>query len=242
MPPSPDLPPASDCLQSATLERTSFGEDRRVEMDRRKGRTQEPARRYAPRATTADARERVLRAAATLFARYGIPGVSLRGLARQAGVAVTTVNYVAGRRDEVLSEVMIEYLLRQTRRVLAAETAAAGKPPQARLEAMLLAYLDGIALEPDEHHVLRNGVCAISGRGRDTVRWRMRALLQTIAAPLEEITPEVAKALPGILCTSIVASVGDALLWFEPKAEMSRAEIARHFAAMLIAGVLLPLS
>jgi AcrR family transcriptional regulator len=89
-----------------------------------------------------DTRRRILDAAEKLFADRGFHGVSVREIAREAGVDVALVSYHCGRKHDLFETVFLrraELLNRERREMLAAcRQAAAPGPPD--LEAVIDAF------------------------------------------------------------------------------------------------------
>jgi len=233
----PPLPLTDAEMQALRHSTNVFGEHRLKRMGQRKGRIKTTQDRYMPRPATVHNRLRVLEAATLLWAAQGIGGGSVRALSREAGVAPATINYVLGKRDEVLAEILGEHLDALSRRVCTAADANQAAPPALRLEALLTAYLEGIATAPHAHFLLQHALCSLSPRGREMVRGRYRVLLDLLGEPLVQLVPEAKGSLVAALALAAVGAVGDALLWFEPAGEMEVRATARRLTTMLLAAV-----
>ncbi len=217
--------------------RNVFGEHRLKRMAQRKGRNKTGHDGYRPRQSTVQKRLRVLEAATLLWAEQGMSGHSVRALAQQAGVAATTVNYVLGNRHELLAEILGEHVAALSSRVYAAMDASVAAAPAVRLEALLMAYLEGVAAAPHAHFLLQHALSSLAPRGREVVRSCYRNLLSLLGEPLVQLVPEAKGSLAAALALAALGAVGDALLWFEPAEGMAVPTTARRLATMLLAAV-----
>ncbi len=214
-----------------------FSEHRLKRRVLRTGRSMAAPGRYRPQRATVQTRLRILEAATLLWASHGMNGIGVRSLARQIGVTETMINYVLGNRDELLAEILVAHLNGLRRRVRAAAATDEAAPPRLRLEALLAAYLEGAAAAPQAHFLLQHALGVMSPHGREMVRARYRALLELLGEPLMQLVPEAKGSGIAALVLAAVGSAGDALLWFEPAAEIEVPATARRLATMLLAGV-----
>lgn len=178
-----------------------------------------------------------MQTAATLWAEQGMPGYSVRAIAGLAGVYGSMVYYVLGNREDILAEILDEHVIALHKRVSAAAGASIEQSPSARLEALLTAYLEGVAAEPRAHFLLQHGMACVTQRGRDDVRLRYGALLGLLCAPLEQLAPSLDGKLAAAMVLAAVGSMGDALLWFDPTQTLEVPATARRLTTMLLAAV-----
>jgi AcrR family transcriptional regulator len=172
-----------------------------------------------------------------LWVQHGVIGDSVRVVANLAGVGPATIYRLVGNRDETLTEIMSAQLIQLTKRVGAAADAMAEAPVAEKLEALLVAYLTGVAAEPHAHFLLQHALVAVVPRGREVVRSRYRVLLELLGEPLVPLAPSVDGRLAVALALAAVGAAGDALMWFDPKQEMEVPATARRLTAMLRAAV-----
>jgi AcrR family transcriptional regulator len=140
--------------------------------------------RRATRRTAEDKRRRLRDSASVLWAEQGMTACTVRGIALGAGVPHTMVFNLVGARDDVLAEIMLEHVITLSQQVRAAARQTSETSPPQRLEAMLTAYLDGIAASPHPHMLLHNALCVLPAASREAVRRRYRMLLDLLAQPL----------------------------------------------------------
>jgi len=65
----------------------------------------------------ADARERLIRVAGTLFSKHGLDGVSTREISNEAGLNVSLISYYFGGKEGLYKTVIQEFALRMQREV-----------------------------------------------------------------------------------------------------------------------------
>ncbi|HTB48326.1 MAG TPA: TetR/AcrR family transcriptional regulator [Acetobacteraceae bacterium] len=193
--------------------------------------------RRATRRTAEDKRRRLRDSASVLWAEQGMTACTVRGIALGAGVPHTMVFNLVGARDDVLAEIMLEHVITLSQQVRAAARQTSEASPPQRLEAMLTAYLDGIAASPHAHMLLHNALCVLPAASREAVRRRYRMLLDLLAQPLVLLAPSVGDTLAAELALTAVGSVSDALLWVDPAARYEVAVTVRRLTAMLLAAV-----
>jgi len=106
--------------------------------------------RRAPAAATSPlnpVREKIILAAIETIERDGFPAVTIRSIARRAGVNSAAINYYFRSKDNLLEEVFkktIEHSAEDLKTILNAD----GKAPQEVLEEFLLYLMDGAVLYP----------------------------------------------------------------------------------------------
>ncbi len=106
-----------------------------VSREQRRAATREPG--------VPDRRMAILDAAEELMARRGYNGVSMRGIAREAGVNLGSVTYYFGTKENLLAEIYARHTRPMNRRrikLLAAAETINGR--QERLEAIVRAFVE----------------------------------------------------------------------------------------------------
>jgi TetR/AcrR family transcriptional regulator len=114
-----------------------------------------------PRNAAGDQRERLLDAAAELFAQRGIAATPLAAIARSAKVTPAMLHYYFGTREQLLDALLEERLVPLTTSV-GAQLAASGKDPRVLIRGVVGAIFATIAANPWlpplwVHEVLREG-------------------------------------------------------------------------------------
>lgn len=149
----------------------------------------------------------IIEAAESLFSRHGVRGVSLREIAREAGVAVSSVNYHFGDKSGVLQAIYDRHTqpMNARRLDLLAEARQIRDPSQ-RLHAILRAYLrPAFTLAADGRPgggARFTRLRAVVGAEGDPVA---RKVVAEICDPVARIFIDaMADCLPGVARTDVV--------------------------------------
>ncbi len=86
-------------------------------------------------------RQQLIEATITAIAEKGLGSLTLSDVAREAGLAVGTVNFHFATKDQLLTDTL-EYLTEEYRACWVQASAGAADDPAARLEAMMMADFD----------------------------------------------------------------------------------------------------
>ncbi|HEY3846052.1 MAG TPA: TetR/AcrR family transcriptional regulator [Acetobacteraceae bacterium] len=196
-----------------------------------------PDERYPQGRRAAANRRRIIEAATLLWAEHGIVGETFQIVALKSGVAPATIYNLTGNRDETLAGIVTAHLVRLNERVGAAADATAGAGTAERLEAMLTAYMEGVACDRNPHFLLRHGIACMSPDAREQVRLRYRLLLERVGEPLTQLAPSAEGKLAAALVLAAAGAVGDAPVWFDRTQELEVPVTARRLTMMLLAAV-----
>lgn len=132
-------------------------------------------------------REKIILAAIETIEKDGLPAVTIRSIARQAGVNSAAINYYFRSKDSLIEDVFrktIEHSIEDLKVILSAED----KAPRAVLEEFLLYLMDGAVLYPGltKSHMYD----VLIGRKSDNLFLRrINALLAVVAEKLRMIKP-----------------------------------------------------
>ncbi|HET6184660.1 MAG TPA: type II toxin-antitoxin system prevent-host-death family antitoxin [Acetobacteraceae bacterium] len=163
------------------------------------------------------------------------PGVSMNRICAAARVAHGTPAYAD--TAALLAEALGEHLTALARSVEAAEAAADGLGPEARLERLLRAWIDSAAAAPDAHRAFlfcTHALPAEAGRGIELYR---QLVVEQVEAALAAAVPAYAacKDAPLAFHPLIRHLLSDPNAWPVPPEPEARRACARRFAGMLIA-------
>jgi AcrR family transcriptional regulator len=177
-------------------------------------------------------RERVRRAAVTLFATRGFHGTGIRDLARTAGLSSASLYHYMGTKEDLLAVIMRDAL----GRLLAAarEVTDGIDEPRRRLSRLVALHVLTHAERPDETRVVDNEVHVLSARTRQPVV-ELRDAYERIWA--ETIEHGVAR---GVFHTAHPAATRLALLemcngvarWYSADGALALDELADHYAQL----------
>jgi AcrR family transcriptional regulator len=187
-----------------------------------------------PRASVAD-RQRMCAVGARLFAAIG-PAVGMTQIRTEAKVHNTSHGAHPTKQD-LLADLLTEHLAALGAAVARAEEVAAGLAPEALLERLILAWMDGVAAAPDAHRAFL--LCAHilppdTQRALDLYRRIAIEQIQsalTAAVPALADHPEASLALYPL----IRLLLSDPYSWPAPPESAERQSAARRLAGMLIA-------
>lgn len=175
-------------------------------------------------------REAVAAAAAELFAQKGYDGVSMRDIARAAGMLSGSIYYHFPSKDDLFAEVHARAIDRITARVEAAVAGVAD--PWDRLEAALRAHVEGLLESGEAATVLsadlpshRKDLAAVLIAQRDRYEARLRTLIE--AAPLREGVD------PGLFRLFLLGAANWMPVWFRTGGPHDPEGIARALAEVL---------
>lgn len=203
----------------------------------RKRRNRKKYPRLPPAQASQQRRRRVIQAVMRKWAELGTIGTSIRTVALETGASPNNLHNLLGRREELLAEIMVNHVSLLSERVYAAAHATAGARTVVRLEAILVAFLTCATKEAEAHHLLHHALIGLAAPGREEVRRRYRLVLEVVAEPLRELAPAAQDKRVMALALAAVGAMGDALLWFDPMAEMDVVGTAARLTTMLLAAV-----
>lgn len=136
--------------------------------------------------------ERILDATLSVLAREGLAGVSMRAVAREAGVALGSANYHFDNKTELISAA----LRRIGEKDMELVTASPGDPPDAQLRGSLDRALDAAYLTPT-YLSLRLQLWSLAGVDETFAEINRRAqrnYLAGLANLLENARPDLERA------------------------------------------------
>lgn len=144
-------------------------------------------------------RERILDAAESLFAEHGYDGVTLRQIAKQAGVDVALANYHFGKKLDLFQAVFLRraQMLNDARRdALHACQAKAGKKGPS-VEQIIEAFLRPLELAQETDDKGWKHYLALIAYINNSPFWGPRMMSQLFDELVQEFIEALKKALPG---------------------------------------------
>lgn len=174
-----------------------------------------------------DAKERILRAAALLFANNGFDAIGIRAIAAQAGVNIAAVNYHFGSKEGLVTAVCEKHIRETVRlRAEALDRAEAAGPltPESILDAYVRPSLARMTVPDDPNALLGRLVIAHATKERSALGPVLTAALapstRRFAVAMTEAMPE---ADPIVLTHGMHLTIGAMLhmiSWPEKLAEL----------------------
>jgi AcrR family transcriptional regulator len=179
-------------------------------------------------------RERVRRAAVTLFATRGFHGTGIRDLAQAAGLSSASLYHYMGTKEDLLAGIMRDAL---GRLVAAARevTGNAGEPGQ-RLSRLVALHVLTHAVRPDETRVVDNEVRALSTRTRQPVIELRDAYERIWAEVIEQGVANQAFHTPHPTATrlALLEMCNGVARWYSPRGELTLDALAGHHARLAL--------
>ena len=126
----------------------------------------------------------IVDAAASLYAKRGFQGASVADLAKACDTSKSLIYHYFPGKDDILHAVMAEHL---DALVEAAETAAGGGTPEAKLRALTMSFMRLYVGAQDRHKVLLNELDNLSPAARADVVAKQRRVIALTEAILGEI-------------------------------------------------------
>jgi TetR/AcrR family transcriptional regulator, cholesterol catabolism regulator len=189
-----------------------------------------------------DRRERILTAAATLFARKGVSATTVREIADEVGILSGSLYHHFESKEAIVDEVISSYLedLRtRYKLVLASDT-----DPRTRLHDLIVASLEVVEAHPHATEIYQNDVNFLSTFER--FAYLKNAGKEVQSTWLEVITAGVQAGVfrpdldPKILYRLMRDSVWLSVRWFKPSRDYPIARLAEDCTSLFIDGLARP--
>jgi TetR/AcrR family transcriptional regulator, cholesterol catabolism regulator len=197
----------------------------------------------AARATDArpnmpEKRRQLRDAAASLFAEHGAAGASLQGLARRAGIGPGRVTYYYDGKPDLLAEIMHDHLAALGLRVDVAAAAEAGGRPEDQLQAMVLAYLEGVQADRAAHLVLMQERPSLTEAERRIVTARYKLLAYSFRDPLIAAVPGLRPHpdLARVVALTLAGMASNTAFWFRAEGSVALPAYAALLLRMAVTG------
>jgi len=174
----------------------------------------------------------ILRAAASLMARRGYHGASMRDVARAVGLQMASLYHHFGSKQELLVLIMRD-VMRDLSAAVEEAVDAAGDDPRDRLAAAITAHVRFHTLHRPEVLVADTELRSLEEPGRSEIialRDRHQALFRH---PIEQLG--VAQA--GIVSTAVVTMCTDVGLWYRDDGPLDADGIAGTFVRLVLEGI-----
>jgi AcrR family transcriptional regulator len=145
--------------------------------------TSAPAATAAPEAPAP--RERILRAAATAIAELGYHGMSMRELARAAGMSLSNLYNYFPSKEEILFAIQREAFEALT--TSAEETLEIAEVPEDRLYVFILHHVHYVAENPDVMRVLVHEAASLPAEQRAAIRTLKERYFELARSIIEQV-------------------------------------------------------
>lgn len=143
-------------------------------------------------------RDTILDVAEALFARHGYDGVTLRSIAREAGVDVALANYHFGRKLNLFDAVLMRRaeILNKTREEDLQRCLASALPDPPSVENIIRAYLRPLLMAPHIHDAGWRNYYALIAYVNNSTQWGGKLMTQFFDPLVEKFIAALRLALP----------------------------------------------
>jgi TetR/AcrR family transcriptional regulator len=185
-------------------------------------------------------REAIVRTAARLFAEAGYPGTAMSDLARACGISKALLYHYVPDKYQLLLEITEGHVGRLV--ALVADVEATTSPPEARLRALIVRFVEEYAQSRHDHGVLTQDVKFLGDTDRARVlameRQVVDAFAQTVLAarpdwPVGSGGAAVAKPLTMLL----FGMMNWMFTWLRPEGRLGHHEMAPIVADLFLGGL-----
>lgn len=158
-----------------------------------------------------DKRTRILKTAASVFAREGFDRASMSQLARECGISKANIYHYYDSKDAILFDMLDSYL-RQLRDLICGLDLQ-DLPPKDRLRKVIREILLAYQGVDDEHRVQTGGMSALPEGQQRILRGYQRDMVQFLSAVIADVAPATFGQDKGKLRATTMSVFG-MLNWF----------------------------
>jgi TetR/AcrR family transcriptional regulator len=180
-------------------------------------------------------RLRLRQVGAEMFATKGIENTSIAQIAHAAGISPATARDDYPTRADLLHDILHAHLDAMTEAAGEADDRHATAEPAARLQAVIFALFTALQADRHAHRLLRT---ALPAPARETLAHTGKLIIFRLYMIIEAAVPQLATAreLQAPIARLLLATLGDAILWFRDDGALAREDYASLLARLLIDG------
>ena len=181
-------------------------------------------------------REQILARAAELFARQGYTATSMNQVALACGVSKPSLYHYVRDKYQLLVEIAEGHIRRL--QALVEQTQQRGLDPRARLQQLIVSFLEVYADAQPAHRVLTEDVKFLEPGDRDRVLDRQRSVVVAFAETIAELRPDLRGAeLHKPLAMLLFGMMNWMFTWLQPGGKLSHAAMAPIVADLFFGGL-----
>lgn len=181
-----------------------------------------------------DRRERLLSAAAKVFAERGYAGTSMRDLARHAGMSLAGIYYYVTAKEELLFQIQKGCFERVS--AGAREAVAREALPEARLEAFIRHHVTFFTQHMSEMKVLAHEAESLSGPMLDEVRQLKRAYVEFCVKLLGDLDGSGGDAQRQVAAYTLFGMMNWIYTWYSPDGPVGASDLAESITRLFLNG------
>lgn len=180
-------------------------------------------------------REKILDAAAALFARKGFLGASVAELAEACSLSKAALYHYYPSKEDMLYDVMHSHV--KALDAAAARVAAGALPPREQLRSLARAFMALYAGAADRHKVLLGELDNLPAKRRAAVVALQRKLIAGVETVLEKIEPRLPKPRLRPAAMLFFGMINWTHTWFDPRGALSPEAFADMAVDTLLGGL-----
>ena len=181
-------------------------------------------------------RELILARAAELFARQGYTATSMNQVALACGVSKPSLYHYVRDKYQLLVEIAEGHIRRL--QALVERTQQRGLDPRARLQQLIVSFLEVYADAQPAHRVLTEDVKFLEPGDRDRVLDRQRSVVVAFAETIAELRPDLRGAeLHKPLAMLLFGMMNWMFTWLQPGGKLTHAAMAPIVADLFFGGL-----
>ena len=181
-------------------------------------------------------RETILARAAELFARHGYTATTMNQVAEACGVSKPSLYHYVRDKHQLLAEIAAGHIARLL--ALVDEVGAASHEPEARVRALITAFLAVYADSQNEHRVLTEDVRFLASTERRRVLGGERKVVAAFADAIVAARPDLRSAgLEKPLAMLLFGMMNWMFTWLQPKGPLSHSDMAPVVADLFFGGL-----
>jgi AcrR family transcriptional regulator len=181
-------------------------------------------------------REQMLAAAAQLFATQGYTASTMQQVAAACGVSKATLYHYVRDKHELLAQITRSHVERLE--ALVAEVLEQHAQPQARLQALILRFMQAYARAKHEHRVLTEDVKFLANAERAQVLAGQRRVVEAFAETIGALRPDLqAAALHKPLAMLLFGMINWTFTWLRAEGPLTHASLAPLVQQLFLGGL-----
>ena len=181
-------------------------------------------------------RETILARAAELFARHGYTATTMNQVAEACGVSKPSLYHYVRDKHQLLAEIAAGHIVRLL--ALVDEVGAGSLEPEARVRALITAFLAVYADSQNEHRVLTEDVRFLAPAERRRVLGGERKVVAAFADAIVAARPDLRRAgLEKPLAMLLFGMMNWMFTWLQPNGALSHSDMAPVVADLFFGGL-----
>jgi AcrR family transcriptional regulator len=182
-------------------------------------------------------KERIVAAAAALFAREGFKGASVADLAKRCKASKSLIYHYYKSKEDILYDVMISHI--RALDIAAREAMSIEARPERKFRELAARFMTLYVGAADRHKVLLNELDQLPKARRAEIVAVQRSLIEMVRKLLVEIEPALKRKSGQSFAAAMLffGTINWTHTWFDPKGAVSAGALAQMAADLTLGGV-----